>query len=463
MQDCTETNSYAGLCVANNPPDVPALIAPDHNTWIWYDPTFQAQVSDPDNDYVQAYFNISGYGDGWGNLVLSGNVSQWGPVNLGTCTEHWWRAIGQDAHGLSDENNWSSYWRIGVDKNPPSSSIDYPGGIINYTTFTVNLIESDDCSGIRRGAVYYRYGLSPDTLGRWWFYSSDIDDFDFAGQDGYSYQFRYRVQDLAGNWSDYIEGGTVSIRITNPPDTPVLQAPPNNTWINYDPTFQAQITDLDNDDVQAYFSITDDGADWGNWVESGGISEWGPVDLGTCSIHDGEDGYQWQAYVQDIRNLTSDWTGYWLVRVDKNAPTSSINYPTGTIDYTTFTVSLTESDDCSGVSNGDVEISIDEGGWQSYSNTTNDFDYTGENGRCYQFRYQVQDNADNWSGWGEGTQICIQIPVPTVILNADLLTIEQGQSTTLRWSPANADNCNASDGWWGSRDPLGVGGVVEIL
>ena len=211
------------ITTADNPPDIPTLIAPDHNVWINYDPVFKAQVSDPDGGMVRAYFDIVGYGSGFGTWVESGGISEWGPVNLGTCAQYNWRARAQDSCDLTSD--WTAYWRIGVDKNPSISDINYPTGTINYTTFTVNLTELEDCSAIRRGALYYRYGLSPDTLGRWWFYSFDIDDLNFTGQDGYSYQFKYRVQDLAGNWSDFAEGEAVTIRITNSPDIPILQAP----------------------------------------------------------------------------------------------------------------------------------------------------------------------------------------------------------------------------------------------
>ena len=197
----------------------------------------------------------------------------------------------------------------------------------------------------------------------------------------------------------------------SPPDIPTLNAPPHNTWINYNPTFKAQVSDVDNDNVRAYFNVSEYGNGWGNWVDSGGISQWGPVNLGNCSE------YNWRAYAKDACGFTGLWTGYWLVKVDKDLPSGSIDYPTGTINYTTFTINLFESDTCSGINQGDVDISIEGEAWQNYSNTINDFDYTGIDGQCYKFRYQAQDNAGNWSGWAEGGEVCIQV-APCECFNA---------------------------------------------
>ena len=222
----------------NNPPNIPTLIAPPHNTWINYNPTFQARISDPDNNNVRAYFNVLGYGDGWGSWVSSGNISFWGPRNVGSCFQNWWRAYAKDTGGLTSD--WTGYWLAKVDKDLPSAGISYPTGTIDYTTFTVSLSESDACSGIAEGDV----DISING-GAWQDYSSTLDDFNYTGSNGSSYQFRYRVRDNAGNWSNFLEGGTVTIKLNNPPTATPQPVPPPNccsdnpayffSWIYSDP------------------------------------------------------------------------------------------------------------------------------------------------------------------------------------------------------------------------------------
>ena len=102
------------ITTADNPPDIPTLIAPDHNVWINYDPVFKAQVSDHDGGMVRAYFDIIGYGGGFGTWVESGGISEWGPVNLGDYAQYSWRAKAEDDTGL--ESGWYGYWVVKVDK-----------------------------------------------------------------------------------------------------------------------------------------------------------------------------------------------------------------------------------------------------------------------------------------------------------------------------------------------------------
>jgi len=231
-------------CVpANNPPNTPTLIAPPHNTWINYNPTFKARISDPDNDDVRAYFNVSGYGNGWGNWVANGGTSQWGPVNLGTCSQYWWRAYAQDTN--STNSPWSGYWKVRVDKDNPIGDISYPNGEINSLSFDVSLTESDTCSGINQGKVEIKTKAPGTGWGDWKPYDTTIDDFTFTGQDGYSYWFRYQVKDNANNWSDPVQGGDVTIKLNKAPQATNLQRidpdwcakPPGYffSWIYSDP------------------------------------------------------------------------------------------------------------------------------------------------------------------------------------------------------------------------------------
>jgi hypothetical protein len=196
-----------------------------------------------------------------------------------------------------------------------------------------------------------------------------------------------------------------------------LVAPSNDTWINTDVTFTGLVTDPNNDQVRAYFNIVSLYDTWGTLVNSGQNSVWTySVPTQGCFTS------WWRAYAEDEHGVTSGWTGYWLALVDKSTPTAAISYPIGTIEYATFTVSLTESDACSGIAAGDVDIRIKVpapgwGNWQDYASTINDFNYTGTDGYQYIFRYRILDNAGNWSNFIEGNVLEININDPPTTTN----------------------------------------------
>lgn len=187
------------------------------------------------------------------------------------------------------------------------------------------------------------------------------------------------------------------------PNVPTLIAPPSGTFLNYDPTFQATVSDPDNNQVRACFEILGYGSACSAYVNSGQTASYGPVSISTC--------YQnyWRAYAQDSGGLTSGWTGYWLYSIDKVLPTNSLSYASGTIKTLSFTVTLTESDACSGINTGDVDVRINGGAWQNYATTINDFTYTGTDGSTYRLRYRVLDNAGNWSNFVEGGDVLISL------------------------------------------------------
>jgi len=379
----------------------PALITPPDDTWINYDPTFQALVYDPDGGNKRVYFDISGYiGASWGNWVAPVNISSWGPVSIPDGV-YSWRAKEYNESNVS----WGyiGYWTLKKDTTPPSTSLDQPNGAINQTSFTVILTESDALSGVSTGDVDVRING-----GSWQDYSNTTSDFTYSGSFGNTYEFRYQVQDNAGNWSGFAYDG--SVYITDSPNTPTLIVPSDNTWINYNPTFQAQISDPDGDNVSADFNISGYGDGLGNEVSSGSISSWGPV-----SIPDGT--YSWRARAYDEYGVYGDYSGYWTLKKDTTPPSTSLDQPNGAINQTSFTVILTESDNLSGVSTGDVDVRINGGSWQNYSNTTSDFTYDGSFGNTYEFRYRVQDNAGNLSGFAYDGSVYINRPPEAISLS----------------------------------------------
>ncbi len=385
--------------VVNNPPYAPAPVAPPHNTWINYNPNFQARVSDPDGGNVRAYFSWPA--NRWGSWVSSGGTSRTGSIGVSDTSGSWWRAYARDPSGAT--SGWSGWWLLKKDRVNPSRTLDQENGTSTDTSIWVNLSESDDRSGVAVGDVDVRING-----GSWTHYSNTTSNFTYTGSDGNTYEFRYRVQDNAGNWSSFDYDGSVTIQLSpvnQAPNTPTLVAPPHNTWINYNPNFQARVSDPDGGNVRAYFSSP--ASRWGGWVSSGGTSSTGSIGVSDTS------GRSWRAYAQDPDGATSSWSGWRTLKKDTVVPSRNIDQENGTSTNTSIWVNLTESDARSGVAVGDVDVRINGGSWTHYSNTTSNFTYTGSDGNTYEFRYRVQDNAGNWSSFDYDGSVTIQLPPPT--------------------------------------------------
>ncbi|MCD6399814.1 hypothetical protein J7L85_03385, partial [candidate division WOR-3 bacterium] len=201
---------------------------------------------------------------------------------------------------------------------------------------------------------------------------------------------------------------TITVQRETNPNVPTLVSPPNNSWQNQTPTFEARVSDNDGDRVKAYFqiiadlngnSILDENEIWegyGNLVSSGNISSWTPSNLPDFYP------FSWKAKAIDEDGRSSGWSGWWQFGKDTIPPQAQISYNLECASSTNFPVSLTESDELSGIDQGQVQISINGGSWQNYKTTTEDFTYPGQEGTTYQFRYKVTDKAGNSSDWATG-------------------------------------------------------------
>ena len=405
--DPTEQCIDAAACSCSDP-SVPTLINPPHDIWINDDPTFQANSANPGGDQFRTYFEASGFGSAWGSWVNAGENSSLGPIYLSRCGEFWWRGYSENDCGKSSA--WSGWQLLKVDKNPPTCSIDYPTGIINTTTFTVNLTEDDTCSGIKQGLVQ----ISVNN-GNWASYSTTISDFNYTGSQDNCYRFRYRVEDNAGIWSKagpLTSGGEVCIDVSKPTASIIYP----NTWIN-SAGFNVQLTENDpngsiaNGNVDIMIKAPD-----GNWPTS--WSDYATTIDDFNYAGQNCNSYRFRYQVTDNAGNLSDWAdpGY-ITQIDTQAPITNINYPSGTINSLSFAVVLTESDDCSDIKQGNVQISKKNGAGQDYRNTISDFTYNGQNNACYRFRYNAQDNAGNWSNWAADEEVCIDFSVPTCSIN----------------------------------------------
>ena len=176
----------------NSPPNTPTLVAPPHNVWINYNPTFKAYVSDPNgsSQQVLAYFS---YG-GWGSWVSgAGGTSSWGPVSVADTNGTWWKAYAHDSLGTT--SGWSGSWLLKKDTVAPSISLYVnPTGWTNGNpTWSWSASDSGG-SGLRSSNRYYYY-LDGVAQG----YTNSTSYTPSLGNGSHKvYVYAY---DNAGNWS----------------------------------------------------------------------------------------------------------------------------------------------------------------------------------------------------------------------------------------------------------------------
>lgn len=182
-------------------------------------------------------------------------------------------------------------------------------------------------------------------------------------------------------------------------------------FLNPDPVFRAQVTDDNDLQVHAHFQVIGSGSFAGSIVNSGEISSIGPVTF----FEDGT--YLWYAWAENsIGTISSDSDTYAFTR-DTVLPIASISYPIGNTFNVNIPVNLYESDERTGVSEGNVQVRsrIINGTWGSWGvggvpdsgNTLNDFTYVAVSGREYEFQYRVIDGAGNVSFWVSGGTVTV--------------------------------------------------------
>ena len=320
----TDTTTITVSAPSNDPPNAPTLIAPPQDTWINYDPTFKVGVSDPNNDSVAAYFLIYEYTYAWGGWAVNGGVSSLGPVNLGTCAAYWWSAAGYDEHGLW--GNWSyntyGWWYTKIDKGIPTAAISY-AATSEQLTFPVTLTESDACSGISIGDVEVRYKkIYSPIWSAYQDYSKEINNFTYTGENDYQYQFRYRVKDLANNWSNYVEGGIILVDLNDPPTATNLSYVASDVCYQPAPfyTFRWTYSDPEIDKQSRYILQIDNNSDFSSLqvnMDITGLSDPSPsIDSQSIIVATQPSAnqlafnttYYWRVRVYDEHSLPSNWT-----------------------------------------------------------------------------------------------------------------------------------------------------------
>lgn len=244
-------------------------------------------------------------------------------------------------------------------------------------------------------------------------------------------------------------GGTptdsVIITVNNKvPNVPTLIAPPNNVWITYEPTFEADVpnpADPEGDQVKVCFDLDSNGSCeyWSGFGGPGRRVSWSTTVPDTT-------GRSWRAKTEDSFGASSPWSGSWTLKKDTTPPFASIDQENGISLDTSIWVNLTESDATSGVAEGDVDVRKNGGSWVNTDlpnggSTIDDFIYEGQKGSTYEFRYRVKDNVDWWSDWAYDGSVRINTP-PDILSTWEIhwYCETDSRAITFNWEYFDADN-----------------------
>ena len=357
-RDCPTYGTQSSTCGdscdwghwTNCGPYHPTLIAPENNVWITSNPIFKLGVSDPDNDDVRAEIWIpdrNSYFLGTKGKEIS-FYPETGSINLGPCSIHttadnetrdgwFWTAAAKDEHGAWSDPLWASdpaygvgWWYTKIDTEAPIPSVSYYPtpirGVIYQLNFTVKLLDSvDTCSGIRQGEVEINIKPNNGVWTDWRPYLKTTNDFVYPGIAKYKYQFRYKAQDNAKNWSGWVYGEVVEVAANKPPTATNLSATPSDPcnrpaqyysfrWTYTDPNgdtqkrFDLQV-DNNSDFSSPIVNRTQDNLSGPAWASPNENSQ--IVSLATSPVIPDSllynTLYYWRARVYDEYNLASGW------------------------------------------------------------------------------------------------------------------------------------------------------------
>jgi len=87
----------------------------------------------------------------------------------------------------------------------------------------------------------------------YWHRSNEVWQCQYVDNQNSIYHFVENCEAKGTGWSCQSGSCVYTPPANNPPDYPTIAAPPHNTWINYNPTFQVGVTDPDGDNIWAYF------------------------------------------------------------------------------------------------------------------------------------------------------------------------------------------------------------------
>jgi len=142
--------------------------------------------------------------------------------------------------------------------------------------------------------------------------------------------------------------------------------------LNPNPKFEGQVRDDNGLKVHAHFQVIGSGSFVGSEVNSGEISSFGPATF----FEDGT--YFWYSWAENSIGLISSDSEIYTFTRDTVFPNASISYPNGNFCNSSIPVLLIESDERTGISEGNVEVRsrLIGGTWGSW--TTNGIPSSGK-------------------------------------------------------------------------------------
>jgi len=239
---------------------------------------------------------------------------------------------------------------------------------------------------------------------------------------------------------------TSTLGCNNPPNTPTLISPPNNSWTN-SRQFSAQVSDPDGGSVTAIFVINGT-AYTGSTVTSGATSSYTySTDLNNVS---------WYAYARDPSNATSSNTATWIAKIDTVNPNVSLSSSPSSWTNSNVTISVSASDNASGIKTVYYRCNTSD----TYNSTSSaSFSYTcsytgGQTAQAY-----AVDNANNQSGVSS-VNYYIDKTAPTISAFSPSITptnsypvlnftvSDTGGSNLFQFELWRAPDVNGSPGTW---------------
>lgn len=284
---------------------------------------------------------------------------------------------------------------ITVETTAPVSQVDPLPDEVQTLAFTVTWTGSDAASGIK----HYDVQVSSDGGGSWvnWLTATTSTSAPFTGVDGMTYHFRSRAWDNAGNSEAYPETPDAYTTISLPPP---LQVEWVHDGLGDDADWATSSSALSGNwpavsgasSYQYAVGTTAGGADVADWASAG---------LETSATAIGLSLIEGQTYYFSVRVVTGLTTGPAVssdgVRVDSQAPASSVSALASATNTLVFTVAWTGSDAVSGITQYDVQVKDGAGSWTDWLAATalTEHGFTGDIDHVYYFRSRAYDVAGN--------------------------------------------------------------------
>ncbi len=343
------------------------------------------------------------------------NIVAWINTTLNTTQytlpegRYYWRVRAID--NTQNPSNWSVICFFGIDLTPPPAPqllSPQNDSVLNYTPTLTWRGVNDTLSGVK----YYEVMVDDNPS-----FSSPIVDI-YTASTNYSfssnltqgtYYWKVRAIDNVNNvgiWSS-VYHFTIAL---NPPPSPTLLSPTNNTWFNI-ATLTFDWTDVSGQVATAYYEMEIDVS----------MNFTSPTKYNTTAsqitISNITEGwYYWRVRAIDVANNTGMWSDIWCFGVDITPPEApQLVYPDNNtlLNDTTINFVWNAVSDLSGIQNYTFEIADNPIFVNSTvvktRNTTVALSLP--SGKYY-WRVKAQDNAGNTGNWSDVWTVNVDVNAP---------------------------------------------------